>query len=61
MNCCKNNENKETNQGCNKKHMVLMMLCCAIPVALLLLMPIFKINNPVIKGLLSSSMFSFVR
>ncbi|MBZ4646623.1 MAG: hypothetical protein PWR27_165 [Petroclostridium sp.] len=61
MNCHGNHNHKGNNGEHNHKghmsHMWLMILCCAIPLVLLLLLPLLKINNPAIQGLLSGAVF----
>ena len=56
MNCHGGN-NQDHNHHVNEKkghgrHMLLMVLGCAIPIVLLLLLPVFKINSPAIKSFL---------
>ncbi|MDK2934417.1 MAG: hypothetical protein PWP27_2227 [Clostridiales bacterium] len=59
MNCHGNNN--ENNQGHNHKghrsHMWLMILCCAIPIVLLMLLPLSKVNNAGVNGLLTGAIF----
>ncbi len=53
MNC--HGGNRQGDQGDHKghgKHMLLMVLCCALPIALLLLLPVFKVNIPALKNIL---------
>ena len=58
MNCHgDNNEKKQQGHKGHGEHMLLMVLCCAIPVLLLLLLPVLKINNAALKSMLP---FAFV-
>jgi hypothetical protein len=48
MNCHNNNEHNSredvtTNKKTHMKHMILMVLCCAIPIILLLVLPILNL------------------
>lgn len=45
------NHGQEAKKG-HFKHMLLMVLCCAIPAVLLLLMPVLKINSTALKNIL---------
>lgn len=47
------NGNKSKGHG---KHMLLMVLCCAIPLVLLLLLPALRIESKLIKSILPFSM-----
>lgn len=59
MSCCNNNQGPNGHENGHKghsRHMLLMILCCAIPVVLLLLLPFLGINNPLIRSILSFGM-----
>ncbi|MEZ0536851.1 hypothetical protein ACAG39_06305 [Caldicellulosiruptoraceae bacterium PP1] len=52
----KNNQEQCKHEELHKghgRHMLLMVLCCAIPIVLLLLLPILRVNSPAIKNILS--------
>lgn len=51
-----NNGNQKNGQHGHGKHMLLMILCCAIPLVLLVLLPNLPIDNRAIKGGLSYAM-----
>jgi len=58
MNC---HEDKQGNQEKGHKghggHMWLMMLCCAIPIVLFLLLPTRQIGSPLLAGILPYAIF----
>ncbi|MGE4284957.1 MAG: hypothetical protein AB7G87_14785, partial [Clostridia bacterium] len=59
--CHETQNNNNNNEGHSHKghmsHMWLMVLCCAIPLLLLFALPLLKVNNPNLKGLLSGAIF----
>ncbi|TCT15567.1 hypothetical protein EDC18_103273 [Natranaerovirga pectinivora] len=62
MNCCnKNNkDNTSNNEEQNKmgiKHMLIMVLCCAIPITLLLVLPLLNIPDGRFSAILSMGIF----
>jgi hypothetical protein len=58
MNCHGNNENNQS-KGNHKKghilHILLMILCCAIPLLLFFVLPIFNIDNANLKNFMSGA------
>lgn len=57
MNCHGGNNEGQNNhenghKGGHSKHMLLMVLCCAIPIVLLLLLPVLRINNLKLRSIL---------
>jgi F0F1-type ATP synthase assembly protein I len=40
MNCCGHNKQEHANH--NKKHILMMALCCGLPVLILMLLPLLK-------------------
>ncbi|MDO8685837.1 MAG: DUF2933 domain-containing protein [Clostridiales bacterium] len=56
MNCHNDNNQAQNNHEKGHKghgnHMLLMVLCCAIPIVLLLLLPVLRINIPALKRFL---------
>lgn len=48
MNCHKNNNSKNKSHGA-LKHMILMVLCCGLPILLVAALPFFKFASPAIR------------
>ena len=49
MNCHGNNDNNGKHNG-HHKHMLMMILCCAIPVLIFVLIPFIKNINPSVRN-----------
>lgn len=57
MNCHgSKNENKNGHNG-HGKHMLLMALGCLVPIALLLILPFFNVDSPILTGILPFAIF----
>lgn len=57
MNCHEDNNQKQSRHKGHVGHMLLMVLCCAIPIVLLLVMPTLQINNAFLKSILPIAVF----
>ncbi len=53
MNCHGSDSARKSGRHHHSWHMILMILCCAVPLALLLVLPLLKIGNPFLGGAVS--------
>lgn len=57
MNCHGSKDGNKNGRKGHGKHMLLMALGCLVPIMLLLMLPSFKVENPILTGILPFAIF----